>query len=71
MMTDPITRIGLIAGEIWHFIDNKGGEGGLSEVLKSINHPDKLTLMSLGWLAREGQVLLEEKCEDYKVTRKK
>ena len=71
MMADPITQIGLIAGEIWHFIDTKGGESTLCEILKSINHPDKLTLMSLGWLAREGQVFLEEKCEDYEVTRKK
>lgn len=71
MMTDPITRIGLIAGEIWHSIDNKGGESTLCEILESVNYPDKLVLMSLGWLAREGQVFLEERCGDYRVTRKK
>ena len=70
-MTDTITQIGLIAGEIWHFIDDKGGESTLSEVLNSINHLKEFTLLSLGWLAREGQVSLEEKDNDFKLTRKK
>jgi len=70
-MTDTITQIGLIAGEIWHFIDDKGGESTLSEVLNSINHRKEFTLLSLGWLAREGQVSLEEKDNDFKLTRKK
>ena len=50
-MADAITQIGLIAGEIWHFIDDRGGESTLSEVLSSINHPKEFMLMSLGWLA--------------------
>jgi len=70
-MADAITQIGLIAGEIWHFIDDRGGESTLSEVLSSINHPKEFMLMSLGWLAREGQVFLEENDNDFKVTRKK
>lgn len=70
-MSDTITGIGLIAGEIWHFIDDRGGESTLSEVLNSIKHPKEFTLLSLGWLAREGQVFLEEKDNDFKLTRKK
>lgn len=70
-MFDTITSIGLIAGEIWHFIDDKGGESTLSDVLNSINHTKEFTLMSLGWLAREGQFFLEEKDNDFKITRKK
>ena len=67
---DTITQIGLIAGEIWHFIDDKGGESRLSEVLNSVNHPKEFTLMSLGWLTREGQVFLEKLGEDFKITRR-
>jgi hypothetical protein len=70
-MADTITQIGLIAGEIWHFIDDKGGESTISEVLNSLNHPREFTLLSLGWLTREGQVFLEDKNGDFKVTRKK
>lgn len=70
-MPDTITQIGLIAGEVWHFIDDKGGESTLSEVLDSISHPKEFTLLSLGWLAREGQIFLEEKNNDFRVTIKK
>ena len=70
-MADTITQVGLIAGEIWHFIDDNGGESTLSEILNSLNHPKEFALMSLGWLAREGHVFLREEGVDFKVIRKK
>jgi len=60
-MSDAITQIGLIAGEVWHFIDERGGEIPLSEVLASMGYAKEFTLMSVGWLTREGQLFLEEK----------
>ncbi len=53
-----ITRIGLTAGEIWHLLDEKG-RVSLSQLLASIDRPKELILMSLGWLAREGHILIE------------
>lgn len=52
-----ITEIGIIAGEIWHYLD-KRGEVTLTELIRGIDKSRDLTLMSLGWLAREGHVLV-------------
>ena len=52
-----ITEIGIIAGEIWHYLD-KRGEVTLAELVHGIDKPRDFTLMSLGWLAREGHVVV-------------
>lgn len=52
-----ITEIGIVSGEIWHFLDKNGGVN-LAQLVKGIKRPRDLVLMSLGWLAREGHVLL-------------
>ena len=52
-----ITEIGIIAGEIWHYLD-KCQEISLDELVKGISKSRELTLMSLGWLAREGHVMV-------------
>jgi hypothetical protein len=64
-----ITEIGIVAGEIWHYLDNHG-PSRLSEMVAKINKPRDLLLMSLGWLAREGHVILDG-ADDYKVTLRK
>ncbi len=60
-----ITEIGITAGEIWHYLDEKG-EVTLSELCAGIEKPKEMILMSLGWLAREGHVVLEG-VRDYKI----
>lgn len=62
-----ITEIGIAAGEIWHFLD-KHGEVTLSDLLLGIDKPKEVILMSLGWLAREGHVLVQFGNEDYRIT---
>lgn len=64
-----ITKIGIVAGEIWHYLD-ENGPSQLSEMASKIDKPKDVILMSLGWLAREGHVVLEGE-EDYKVTLRK
>jgi hypothetical protein len=61
-----ITEIGIVAGEIWHFLDQHG-EASLSALVNGIDKPRDNILMSLGWLAREGHVVLQELEGDYKV----
>ena len=51
-----ITEIGIVAGEIWHYLDKKG-EVLLSELLSSLSREKELVLMSVGWLAREGKIV--------------
>jgi hypothetical protein len=53
-----ITEIGIVAGEIWHYLDEHG-VATLDQLAKSLKRPKELILMSLGWLAREGHILLE------------
>ena len=66
-----ITEIGIVAGEIWHFLD-QNGEVSLAGLSKGIDRPQDLVLMSLGWLAREGHVILKQQAEnDYRVALRK
>ncbi|MBI3083095.1 MAG: winged helix-turn-helix domain-containing protein, partial [Candidatus Omnitrophica bacterium] len=46
-----ITEIGIVAGEIWHYLDGHD-EVLFSQLADGIDRPRDLALMSLGWLAR-------------------
>ena len=61
-----ITEIGIVAGDIWHYLDQHG-EAVLSELVKGTGKSRDNLLMSLGWLAREGHVVVQELKGDYKV----
>ena len=65
-----ITEIGIIAGDIWHFLDQYG-EVTLNALVQGIDKPRDNVLMSLGWLAREGHVLVTQVEEDYKISLRK
>ena len=65
-----ITEIGIVAGDIWHYLDQHA-EVMLSEITTGIDKPRDNVLMSLGWLAREGHVILQQTEGDYKVTLRK
>jgi len=61
-----ITEIGIVAGEIWHFLDQHG-EVTLSALVKGIDKTRDNILMSLGWLAREGHAVVVYSAGDYKI----
>jgi len=60
-----IIEIGIVAGDIWHYLDEHG-KVRLSQLVSSLDKPRDLILMSLGWLAREGHVVLEGQ-PDYEI----
>ena len=62
-----ITEIGIVAGDIWHYLDQHKSST-LSQLAKGIGKKQDVVMMSLGWLAREGHVILEEEGADYKIT---
>ena len=68
-----ITRIGIIAGEIWQLLENGGAKGSVSikEINSRLDSPESLIFMSLGWLSREGHILIEEKGDDLTVSLRK
>ena len=59
-----ITEIGIVAGEIWHYLDEHG-EAAFSQLAKGIERPRELALMSLGWLAREGHVIVRQDGKEF------
>ncbi|MBI4974257.1 MAG: winged helix-turn-helix domain-containing protein [Candidatus Omnitrophica bacterium] len=61
-----ITEIGITAGDIWHYLDEHG-KSGLSQIVDGIDTERERVLMSIGWLAREGHVIVEGKSPDYQV----
>ena len=65
-----ITEIGIAAGEIWHYLDSHG-RTKLEEILTSIDKPRDLLLMSIGWLAREGHILLNDEGEGHYLSLRK
>lgn len=65
-----ITEIGIVAGEIWNFLD-KHGQVSLEQLMAGIEKPRELTLMSLGWLSREGHVLVREDGLGYQINLRK
>lgn len=62
-----ITEIGIVAGDIWHYLDQHKS-CTLTDLVASIDKNRNVALMSLGWLAREGHVILEEQGSDYRIT---
>ncbi|MDD5465470.1 MAG: winged helix-turn-helix domain-containing protein [Candidatus Omnitrophica bacterium] len=65
-----IIEIGIVAGEIWHYLDQKG-EVTLSDLTRELDRTPENILMSLGWLAREGHVILVKKDNDYRISLRK
>ena len=61
-----ITEIGIVAGEIWHYLDQHN-EALFSCVVAGIDRPKELALMSLGWLAREGHVVVRQEGGDLNI----
>jgi len=65
-----IIEIGIVAGEIWNFLDQHG-EVSLNDLTKSLDRAPENILMSLGWLAREGHVILVQSQEGYRISLRK
>lgn len=65
-----ITELGIVAGEIWHFLDEHG-QSTLSGLVAGLDKPRETILMSLGWLAREGHVKLDQQDGDYTIELRK
>ncbi len=62
-----ITEIGITAGDIWHYLDKQGKAVSFSQLCAGIDKPKDLALMSLGWLAREGHIIVNKEAGEYQV----
>jgi len=65
-----ITRIGVVSGEIWRLLEEEGKLSFptlLTKIEKDVSGDRDLVCMSVGWLAREGHIVLERKDLGYTV----
>jgi hypothetical protein len=62
-----ITQIGIVAGEIWQLLDNNESMC-IKDINSKLDRPEFLILMSLGWLSREGHILLDKEGDDFRVS---
>ncbi len=65
-----ITRIGIIAGEIWEYLEHHNRTGKLNDMVSALGRDRDHVLMSIGWLAREGHIFLEGEGPNYTVNLK-
>ena len=61
-----ITEIGIVAGDIWHYLEQHE-KSALRDVVMGIDKPKDIALMSIGWLAREGHIIVEKAGNDYDI----
>jgi len=61
-----ITEIGIVAGEIWNYLE-KYNETTFENLKQATGRERDLLIMGLGWLAREGHVILEKSEGNYKI----
>ncbi|NQT32396.1 MAG: winged helix-turn-helix domain-containing protein [Candidatus Omnitrophica bacterium] len=62
-----ITRIGLAAGKIWEHLDAQDKPSQLGDIISSLEEDRDLVLMSMGWLAREGHIVMSGKGPNYTI----
>lgn len=63
-----ITKIGLVAGDIWNYLDHHNQADQLKNIIAELGEHRDMILMSIGWLAREGHVVLAGESSNYTVT---
>ncbi len=52
--------IGIIAGEIWCYLE-KNEEASVGKLTQELKQTDRMILLGLGWLAREGKLKIEKR----------
>jgi len=68
-----VEDIGNAAGIIWKFLEQQSQPINLTTLKKNVNLSSNLMMMGLGWLAREGKIILDipEDSYSYKISLKR
>ena len=61
-----ITEIGIVAGEIWSYLE-KYNETTFEKLKEATGRERDILIMGLGWLAREGHIIMEKSGDDYRI----
>jgi DNA-binding IscR family transcriptional regulator len=57
--TDCLQQVGEVAGEVWHCLSHQGPMSN-AKLAKEIDAPRDVVMQAVGWLAREGKVMIIE-----------
>jgi hypothetical protein len=57
-MTNLIVAIGEMAGKVWRHLAAEG-EQSVSQVASALDEPLERVTLAVGWLAREGKIVLK------------
>lgn len=57
-MTNLIEAIGEVAGKVWRHLAAEG-EQSVSQVAQALDEPLERVTLAVGWLAREGKIVLK------------
>ncbi len=55
-----IEAVGVTAGKVWSFLENQG-PASMTTIEREVEAPKLLVHLALGWLAREGKLVVEER----------
>jgi len=56
----PVDRIGMTAGEVWHFLNDHGPQS-ITKLINALPAAGRdAVLQAVGWLAREGKISIED-----------
>ena len=53
-----LERVGLTAGNIWHYLTEKGATP-VAKLVRELPEEEKIIQRSIGWLAQEGKIRLD------------
>ena len=51
-------RVGLTAGNIWHYLEENGATS-VAKLVRELPEEEKIIQRSIGWLAQEGKITLD------------
>ena len=52
-------QIGEVAGTVWQTL-SKHGPLSMTKLVKAVDQPRDTAMLAIGWLAREGKILIED-----------
>ena len=55
-----LEEIGITAGEIWHYLE-ENSEASIGKLSQELKLTDRMILLRLGWLAREGKLDIQKR----------
>jgi hypothetical protein len=57
--SNDVIQIGEAAGTVWHALADNGPLT-MAKLIKAVHQPRDTVMLALGWLAREGKIVIQD-----------